>query len=45
MGQLKCLERHLHKADKLQKRYQGTIKTDFKAGYVRKLINMNWMKP
>ena len=37
MEQLKSLEQHLHKADKLQKRYQEIIETDVKAGYVSKV--------
>ena len=37
MGQLKSLERRLQKDDMLQKRYQETIDTDVKAGYVRKV--------
>ena len=37
MGQLKSLERRLQKDDMLRKRYQETIDTDVKAGYVRKV--------
>ena len=37
MGQLKSLERRLQKDDMLQKRYQETIDIDVKAGYVRKV--------
>ena len=37
MGQLKSLERRLQKDDMLQKRYQETIDTDVKAGYVHKV--------
>ena len=37
MGQLKSLERRLQKDDTLTKRYQETIDTDVKAGYVRKV--------
>ena len=37
MGQLKSLERRLQKDDMLQKRYQETIDIDVKAGYFRKV--------
>ena len=37
MGRLKTLERSLQKDDILRKRYQQNIDTDFKAGYVRKV--------
>ena len=37
MGQLKSLERRLQKNDTLRKRYQETIHTDVKAGYVCKV--------
>ena len=37
MRQLKSLERRLQKDDILRKRYQETIDTDVKAGYVRKV--------
>ena len=37
MGQLKSLERRAQKDDMLRKRYQETIDTDVKAGYVRKV--------
>ena len=37
MGQLKSLERRLQKDDTLRQRYQETIDTDVKAGYVRKV--------
>ena len=37
MGQLKFLERRPHKDDMLQKCYQETIDTDVKAGYVRRV--------
>ena len=37
MGQLKSLERRLPKNDMLRKRYQETIDTDVKAGYVPKV--------
>ena len=37
MGQLKSIERRLQKDTMLQKRYQETIDTDVKAGYVRKV--------
>ena len=37
MGQLMTLEQRLQKDDILRKRYQETIDTDVKAGYVRKL--------
>ena len=37
MGQLKSLERRLQKDAMLQNRYQETIFTDVKAGYARKV--------
>ena len=37
MGQLKSLERRLHKDETLKKRYQETIDTDVNAGYVWKV--------
>ena len=37
MGQLRTLERRLRKDDMLRKRYQETIDTYVKAGYVRKV--------
>ena len=37
MAQLKSLERRLQKDDMLRKRYQETINTDVKAGYVRRV--------
>ena len=37
MGQLRSLEKRLQKDDTLQQRYQETIHTDVKAGYVRKI--------
>ena len=37
MGQLKSLERRHQKDETLKKRYQETIETDIKAGYVRKV--------
>ena len=37
MGEHKFLERSLHKYDMLQKRYRETIDTDVKAGYIRKV--------
>ena len=37
IGQLKSLERHLQKDYILRKRYQDTIDTDVRAGYVRKV--------
>ena len=37
MGQLKSLERRLQKDYMLRKRYQETIDTDVKAGYVCKV--------
>ena len=37
MGQLKSLERRLQRDDTLTKRYQETIDTDVKAGYVCKV--------
>ena len=46
MGQLKSLERRLQKDDILRKRYQETSDTDVKAGYVRKVqqIELNETK-
>ena len=43
MGQRKSLERRLQTDDRLRKRYQETIDIDFKAGYMRKVrqIEMN----
>ena len=37
MGQLRSLEKRLQKDDTLRQRYQETIDTDVKAGYVRKI--------
>ncbi|XP_075248317.1 uncharacterized protein LOC142341284 [Convolutriloba macropyga] len=37
MGQLRSLEKRLQKDDTLRQRYQGTIDTNVKAGYVRKI--------
>ena len=37
MGRLNSLERRLQKDDMLRKRYQETIDTDFKAGYVSRV--------
>ena len=37
MGQLKSLERRLQKNGTLQRRYQENIDTFVKAGYVRKI--------
>ena len=46
LGQLKSLERRLQKDDMLQKRYSETIDTDVKAGYVRKVqqVELNEIK-